>query len=381
MVHPFLIVEVPAYGLLDTLFELERGFPAQFFLELGRVDGVAFVVSGTVGYVGDEVHILPFGAAEQAVDGLDDDFDDVDVFPFVEATDIVGFGDLTLMENKVDGSGVILYIEPVAHILALAIDGQRLAMADVVDEERYQLLGELVRAVVVGTVGYDGRHPVGIVEGSHEVVARGFRSRIGTVWIILGIFIEEICTVGQMVLGRRGGSGKRRFDTLGMGHLQRTVDFVGRDVVETLALVFLGERFPIEFGRLKHAQRTHHIGAGKSEGVFDRSVDVTLGGQMDNAVDLVLLHQRQDGIEIANIGFDKHIVGFVFDVFQVGQVAGIGQLIEIYNVIIGILVDKKAHYMRANETGTAGNDDISFKGIHLLIVFKLVIHTLSESVQ
>ena len=32
-------------------------------------------------------------------------------------------------------------------------------MADIVDEQRNQLFRELVRPVVVGTVGYDGRMP------------------------------------------------------------------------------------------------------------------------------------------------------------------------------------------------------------------------------
>ena len=32
VVHPVLVVEVPADGLFDTFLELERRFPAQFFL-------------------------------------------------------------------------------------------------------------------------------------------------------------------------------------------------------------------------------------------------------------------------------------------------------------------------------------------------------------
>ena len=40
-------------------------------------------------------------------------------------------------------------IEPIAHILSLAIHGQRLALAYIVYEKRYQFLGELIRAGVV----------------------------------------------------------------------------------------------------------------------------------------------------------------------------------------------------------------------------------------
>ena len=55
IVHPFLVVEIPADGTLNAFLELETGFPTQFALQFGAVDGVAHVVSGTVGDKGDEV--------------------------------------------------------------------------------------------------------------------------------------------------------------------------------------------------------------------------------------------------------------------------------------------------------------------------------------
>lgn len=33
--HPLLVVEVPVDSLLDALFELQRGLPAQLVLQLG----------------------------------------------------------------------------------------------------------------------------------------------------------------------------------------------------------------------------------------------------------------------------------------------------------------------------------------------------------
>ena len=40
MIHPFLILKIPFYGFLYTLLKLERWLPAEFLLELARVDGV-----------------------------------------------------------------------------------------------------------------------------------------------------------------------------------------------------------------------------------------------------------------------------------------------------------------------------------------------------
>ena len=66
---------------------------------------------------------------------------------------------------------MVFHVEPVANILAFAIDRERLAVADIVDEERNELFGELVRTVVVRAVRYDGRHSVSVVEGTDEVVS------------------------------------------------------------------------------------------------------------------------------------------------------------------------------------------------------------------
>ncbi len=106
-------------------------------------------MAGAVGNVGDEVEILALGAAEEAVDGVDNDLDDIDVLPFVETADVVGFSNLAFVEDEVDCSCMILNVEPVSYILSLAVYRKRFPVADVVDKERDEFLWELVRAVVV----------------------------------------------------------------------------------------------------------------------------------------------------------------------------------------------------------------------------------------
>ena len=170
MIHPFLVLEIPFNRLLDTLLKLERWLPTQFLLQFSRIDGVTHIMTLAVGYISDEIHILAFLSAEQSIHGLDNHFDDIDILPLVETTDIVGLGNLTLVENHIDGTGMIYYIQPAAHILTLTIYRQWLAMTDVVDEQRNQLLRELVWAVVVRAVGHDGRHTVCIVESTNKMV-------------------------------------------------------------------------------------------------------------------------------------------------------------------------------------------------------------------
>jgi len=51
----------------------------------------------------------------------------------------------------------------------VAVDRQRLALQGVEDHQRDELLGELVRPVVVRTVGHQHGQPVGVVAGQYEV--------------------------------------------------------------------------------------------------------------------------------------------------------------------------------------------------------------------
>ena len=139
-------------------------------------------------------------------------------------------------------------------------------------------------------------------------------------------------------------------------------------MVETFALVAFRQGFPILFGCLEQAERSHDIGACESERVFDTAVHVAFGSQMDNAVHMVLPEEFAHLVEIANVRFDESVIRLVFDVFQVGQVSGVGQLVQIDNVVVRILVDEEAYDMAADETGSSGNDDISFK-IHDVLYY------------
>ena len=124
----------------------------------------------TVCDVGDEVQVSSLRAAKQTVNRSDDSLDDINVLPLVETSDILGLGNLSDMEDGIDGTGMIYDIEPVAHVLPLTIYRQRLAMADIVDEEGNQLLRELIRAVVITAVGNDSGHTIGIMESTDEMV-------------------------------------------------------------------------------------------------------------------------------------------------------------------------------------------------------------------
>ena len=203
VVHPFLVVKIPLHGFLNTLLKLQTWLPTKFSLKLSRVDGITHIVPLSIGNVSYQIHIRTLRATEQSIYRLYHHLDDVDVLPLVEATDVVSLGYLSLMENQVDGSRMVLHIQPVSHVLTLTIYWQWLAMADVIDEQWNQLLRELIRTIVVGAVGHDGRHTVSIVESTHEMVGASLRCRVRRMRIVLGRLSEELLAIRLMVLATR----------------------------------------------------------------------------------------------------------------------------------------------------------------------------------
>ena len=152
MIHPFLVIEIPFYGLLDTLLKLQRWLPTEFLLQLSRVDSITHIVTLSVCYISNQIQVSTLRTTEQSINGLDYHLDDIDILPLVETANVVSLGNLALMENHIDGTGMIYYIQPVAHILPLPIYWQWLAMTDVVDEQMFLTL-YFHHSIALSTVG------------------------------------------------------------------------------------------------------------------------------------------------------------------------------------------------------------------------------------
>ena len=122
------------------------------------------------------------------------------------------------MEDEVDGTGMVFNKEPVAYVFSLTIYRQRLAMADIVDKQRYELFRELVRTIIVGAVSHDGRHAVSVVICPYEMVRTSLGSRIGRVWIVLRRLKEKVFSIGFVMFRRPCLGGERRLDAFRMCH-------------------------------------------------------------------------------------------------------------------------------------------------------------------
>ena len=219
--------------------------PAQLALELGAVDGVAAVVAGAVGDPVEVLGVLPHR--------LQDHAQDRDVVLLAIGSDEVGLPHAAVGQDVPDGRGVVLGVDPVADVLAAAVELGAHAVDDVGDLPGDELLHVLVGAVVVGAVGDRGAQAVGAGPCAHEHV--GGR---------LGRAVRRARVVGRLL-----GELRRVVER------QVAVDLVGGDVVVADAVLPHG---------LQQAEGALHIGAQEGLGVGDGVVIVALGGVVHDRV-------------------------------------------------------------------------------------------------
>ena len=137
----------------------------------------------------------------------------IDVGRLGAAADVVDLTGYPALEDGVDGRTMVTDVQPVADVEAVAVHREIPAFQDVHDHERDQLLGKVVRTVVVGAVGRGDVEPVGVVIGAHQVIRRRLARRI-----------------------RRIRRVRRGFAETGIVGPERAVHLVGRHVMKAMRL-------------------------------------------------------------------------------------------------------------------------------------------------
>ena len=314
---PGLVGDIPVDRLLEPLGEVGVGRPpAELAPELGGVDGVAAVVAGAVG---DPVEVL--GVASHR---LQDHAQHGDVVLLAVGADEVGLPHAALGEDVPDGRGVVLGVDPVADVLAAAVELGAHAVDDVGDLPGDELLHVLVGAVVVGAVGDRGAQAVGAGPGAHEHVGARLGGAVGARRPI------------RRLLGKLGGVVER----------QVAVDLVGGDVVVADAVLADG---------LQQAEGALHVGAQERLGVGDGVVVVALGGVVHDGV--VAGDEPVEQLGVADVAHDElHAVGG--QARDVLGVAGVGQLVQDGHVDARVVVHDVVHEVAADEAAAARDDDV-----------------------
>ena len=264
--HPDRVVQVPLHGLGNPGVEGFGRTPAKLTLQLARIDGVAAVVAGAVGDVGDLFGVaLAIGTRAQLVQQAADGLDDFDIGFFVPAADVVGFTQLAGFEYAADGAAMIRDVEPVTHLHAVAIDRQRLASQGVDDHQRDEFFREMVGAVVVAAVGGEHRQAVGVVVGAYQMVAGGLAGAVGAVGLVGVLF----------------GKGRRV-------RAEGAVDLVGGNVQEAEGgLFFRRQAVVVGADRFEQVEGADDVGLDKVFRAVDGAVYVAFCSKVDNGAWLV----------------------------------------------------------------------------------------------
>ena len=215
-------------------------------------------------------------------------------------------------------------MDPVADVLALAVELGADAVDDVRDLPGDELLHVLVGAVVVGAVGDRGAQAVGAGPGADQHVGGRLGARVRAARVV------------RRLLGELGRVVER----------QVAVDLVGGDVVVADAVL------P---HCLQQAEGALDVGAQERLRVGDGVVVVALGGVVHDRV--VARDDAVQELRVADVAHDElHAVGG--QARDVLGVAGVGQLVQDGDVHVGVVVHDVVHEVAADEAAAARDDDV-----------------------
>ena len=203
-------------------------------------------------------------------------------------------------------AAVVLDVEPVAHVQAVAVDRQRLVLEGVGDHQRDQLLGKLVGAVVVAAARDHDRQAEGVVVGAAEQVGRGLASP----------------STGELgAIGDRLGEGRR------VG-AERAVDLVGGDLHETADAL---RRAPLRAGpsvpRTLVSRKLD--GASMERSTWLSAAKFTIASMRSAA------SRRRRRPPDRRCRPDEAVARVVLEAGEVLEVAGVGQQVEVDDAVVG----------------------------------------------
>ena len=314
---PLAVVRVPVDGGLQTGLEIRvRGRPTQFGPQFRGIDRVTAVMARTVLHPVERVLALSHHLQNHAKHG--------DVVPLAVRADQVGLADPSLGQDRPHAAGMVLGVDPVAYVLAPAVQLRPLALEDVRDLAGNELLHMLVRAVVVRAVGNRGPQAVRAGPRAHQHVGRGLRTRV---------------RAGRMV---RGG-------------LREPGRIIQSEVAIHLVRAHVVVADPILPDRLEQAERAFHVRPQERFRVRDRIVVMGLGRVVHDRV--VARHDPVEQLGVADVAVHE-LDTILRQARDILDVARIGQGIQHGHMHVRMVVDHVMHEIRTDETTATGHDDV-----------------------
>lgn len=144
------MVEVPLDRFAKAAFERFLRGPPHLVLQFRAVDGVAPVVPRSVVDKGNEIPVrIPAFTWTQLIEDITDRVYHLNILFLTPPSNVVGLTYVAVFQDPKQRPYMIVYVQPVAHIFAVAINRNRVLIKGIEDHDRNEFFGVLVRAVVI----------------------------------------------------------------------------------------------------------------------------------------------------------------------------------------------------------------------------------------
>src|SRR6266705_3973422 len=227
----------------------------------------------------------------------------VDISPRIARADVVHRTWPPPFEGCQNGPAVIIDIDPVANIQAVAINRNRFIVHCVRDHERQEFFGELSRTIVVTAPRYDRVQTESVVRRSHQMFRSSLGSRVGTVWPERRIFSEE----SFVIFG------------------QTAHHFIGRDLQEASDAAFPRA--------IQQHLSSQSVRVNEFAGRDNASVDVRFSRKVDYRLRAIAQY-AQHTLAVCNIAVDEKMALFI-ETLEIVEVSCIRQGIEVCDLTGG----------------------------------------------
>lgn len=290
--------------------------PTQLGAQLGRIDRVAAVMARTVLHPVERVLVLPHHLEDHAQHG--------DVVLLAVRADQIRLADPSFRQNRPHAAGMVLGVDPVAHVLAFAVQLRALPVQDVRDLARDELLHVLVGPVVVRAVRDRRADPVRARPGAHQHVARGLGGAV---------------RAGRMI---------RRM-------LREPGRIIQREVPVHLVRAHMMVTDAVLPDRLQQTERALHVGPQERFRIRDGIVVMRLGSVMHDRV--MPRHDFIQQVRVADItNHELHtVLGKARDVLRIARVR---ELVQHSHMHIRMMIHHVMHEIRSDETTATGHNNV-----------------------
>ena len=90
---------------------------------------------------------------------------------------------------------------------------------------------------------------------------------------------------------------------------------------------------PMTANRFEQVERAGDIGLDKGGRPVDRTIDMAFRGQVHDDLNVVIAQKRRHQRPVGNVALDEAIIGVALDLAQRSEVARIGQLVEVHDLV------------------------------------------------